>query len=612
MRKLLLILLCLLMSIGAVEAQKPKKKVEKKVPTVVSVADLLPNYGLDSALVSDTSYVMNLLEERPQDYVALTNYCVEVRTKAQATINSIENDYVHEDSLIWIDSNTVVSDYPIYEYRLRRLADFMGRMSIRYSRLEQQRVEAEKEAARQKAIEDARKQQEARDKEAAGLRSNIDLHHRSIIQACDGAGIKDKARLKELKDLYYSYLMVYNKYDLSAGHATTESIAQLDELNAFQNDLLENVLGPNSLPFQIENFKNVLKVRCDKENSDVFRSYSRVFKQQNNVPISFADVAEYGNYINRLQTIINVQNRYLQTLDLRATINVGSDRIIQLYGKKYRAVVNSYKDVEHSLNTVPAFTSNAESINFIIGLEEFISAQQRYVDDYALLEDISTRSDSIISGRDSKFRDVINAYRDIQTNLVPLPTFKNPEEATRYEDALAEVVKVQQCYLQVIGMRHEIERLDDSLMAVRKVDRVVYNGYRLLRKQTDLQPSFSTVERGRAFIDLLNEHIEMQQVCLTIVQKRRIINANEDKINDMASSYRNISKAYSRMKKAYDSLDEIANNEDLRRYMRQCDNVMVMQEAFKELLRSDYASSSDTQLKRETDIEKIKAVVGLK
>jgi len=173
-------------------------------------------------------------------------------------------------------------------------------------------------------------------------------------------------------------------------------------------------------------------------------------------------------------------------------------------------------------------------------------------------------------------------------------------------------VKVQQCYLQVIGMRHEIERLDDSLMAVRKVDRVVYNGYRLLRKQTDLQPSFSTVERGRAFIDLLNEHIEMQQVCLTIVQKRRIINANEDKINDMASSYRNISKAYSRMKKAYDSLDEIANNEDLRRYMRQCDNGMVMQEAFKELLRSDYASSSDTQLKRETDIEKIKAVVGLK
>ena len=56
------------------------------------------------------------------------------------------------------------------------------------------------------------------------MRSNIDLHHRSIIQACDGAGIKDKARLKELKDLYYSYLMVYNKYDLSTGHATTESI----------------------------------------------------------------------------------------------------------------------------------------------------------------------------------------------------------------------------------------------------------------------------------------------------------------------------------------------------------------------------------------------------
>lgn len=604
MKKLLLALLCLT-SLGVAEAQKPK------TPTVISVADILSNYGLDTAMVNDTSYVLEYLAEQPQDYVALTNYCVEVRTQVQAAISSIENDYEHKDSVIWIDSNTVLSDYAIYEYRLRRLAEVMGRMSIRYSRLEQQRVEAEKEAARQRAIEEAERQQRERDREASELRGNIDRHHRSIISACDGTGIKDKTRLKELKDVYYSYLMVYNKYDLSQGHATTESIAQLDELNAFQNDLLENVLGAHSLPSQIENFKNQLKIKCDKENSDVYRSYSRVFKQQNTVPVSFADVTEYGDYINKLQTIINIQNRYVQTLELRATIKAGTEQIVQLYGKKYRSVVNSYKDVDNSVDKVPAFTSNAASLNFIHDLEEFIAAQQRYIDDYALLEDISSRSDTILKGKDNTFRDVVNAYRDVLETLVPVPSFKTPDEATHYEEQLDEVVKVQQCYLEVIRLRHVIDRSDDSLMSMRKVDRVVYNGYRLFRKQADLQPSFSTVERGHSFIAMLNSHIELQKLCFAAMQKRRTIDRNDDKIDSKTTSFRNIGKAYSRMKKAYDDFDEITNSEDLRRYSRQCDNVVEMQEAFLKLLASDLATTSDAQLKRESDIGKIKAVVGL-
>jgi len=604
--KKLLPLLLFLLVLASVRSQKPT------TPTVISVADILPNYGLDTLMVNDTSYVIDYLSSQPQDYVALTNYCVSIRTKATSVINSIENDYDHRDSLIWIDSSTVLSDYNIYEYRLRRLADFMGRQSIRYSRLEQQRVEAEKEAARRRAIEEAERQQRERDKEAADLRSNIDLHHRAIIQSCDGVGIRDKNRLKELKDLYYSYLMVYNKYDLSTGHATQESIVQLDELNAFQNDLLENVIGPNSLPSQIENFKNQLKVRCEKENSDVYRSYSRVFKQSPLPPVTFADVREYSNYISRLQTIINIQNRYLQTLDLRATINANSDQILQLYGKKYREAANSYKEVLRGINLVPAFTSNAESINFIGTLEDFISAQQRYLDDYTLLEDISIRSDSILNGRQSRFRDVSSAYRNVQPTLVPWPHFKNLDEAALYEEQLDQVVKVQQCYLLVIARRTEIERMDDTLMAGRKIDRTLYNAYRLFRKQADLAPSFATIERGESFLDMLDSYIEMQRLCLQTLAKRKTIDDNADRIIEKRSNYSNIVKAYKRMAEVYDDFGEITNNEDLRRYARQTDAYIEMQEAFLRLLASDYASSSDSQLKRETDVERIKTVIGLK
>ena len=603
MKRFVLVLLLLIPI--ALKAQTPVS------PTVLSVRDILGNYGLDTAWVDDTSSVMQYLNEQPQDYVALTNLCVSIRTKAQSALKSIENDYQFRDSILWIDSNTVLADYPIYEYRLRRLAEFMGRMSIRYSRLEQQRIEAEKEAARQRAIEEARRQQEERDRIAGDLRENIELHHRAIITACDGAGITNKAKLKELKDLYYSYLMVYNKYDLSTSQATNEGIAKLDELNAFQNDLLENVLGQNSLPNHIENFKNILKVRCEGNNSDVYRSYTKVFKHTS-VPVSFADVKEYTDYVNRLRTITTIQARYLQTLDLRATIAAGNEAIATRYGKKYRDIVSAYREVLSTVNQLPSFTTNAESILFIQSLEAFIEAQQIYLDDYSLLEDISARGDTIVRGSQSRFRDVVDAYRNIESSLRPMPKFKDAEGALLYEQELEEVRNVQQCYLQVIKLRDIIARNEDTLTNARKTDRILYNGYRLLRRQVDLRPQFTNHERGRSFITMLNEHIEMQKLCLSILAKINTIGENESFITSKDNRYHNISKAYNRIRKAYNGVEEITNTEDLRRYNRQCDYILEMQEAFIKTMRSNTAAESDNKLKRENDIEKIRLVIGLK
>ncbi len=601
MKKYLLIL-ALLLPLQAL-AQTPK------VPTVLSVGELLNDtYRIDTAWVNDTAAMMRYLDEQPQNYVDLTNLCVSIRTRAQQAINSIEHDYEFRDSLIWLDSNTVLADFPIYEYRLRNLADLMGRLSIKYSRLEQQRIEAEREAARLRAIEEARRQQEERNRQAADLRSNIDVHHRAIIANCDAVGVTDKNRIKQLKDLYYSYLMVYNKFDLSEGNATDESIARLDQLNAFQNDLLENVLGNNSLPSQIDNFKNVLKVRCEKENGDVYRSYSKVFRHTN-VPVSFADIKEYEDYITRLRTVINVQQRYLHTLELRATIANGTDAIVSLYGKKYRDAANAYRDVLKSVDMLPTFTSNAESILFIQRLDDFIAAQQIYLDFYPVMEDISHRSDTILSHKE--FPDVVSAFRDAQPSLRPLPGFKDPDGSSVYEHQLQEVVDVQQCYLDIIALRQTIAVNDDTLLSRRKVDNILANGYKLLRKQTDLRPSFSTVERGRSFIALLQNHIDMQNLCLTTLRKLEQINANEKKINDKDIPYPNIRKAYSRMSKAYRGVSEITNTEDLRRYNRQCDNMLLMQEAFLETQRSSDAADSDARLKRESNIENIKLVIGL-
>ena len=611
MKRLLPLLICLTL-MSAAFAQRPGK-APAKTPTLLSVADIAGNYGLDTAWINDTAGIMRYLDEQPQDYVELTNFCVSVRTKAQKMLSSLENDYPFRDSLIWIDSNTVISDYSVYEFRLRRLADLMGKMSIRYSRLEQQRIEAEKEAARQRAIEEARRQQEERNRIASDLRSNIELHHRAIITACDGAGISDKAKLKELKDLYYSYLMVYNKYDLSTGNATNESINRLDELNSFQNDLLENVVGQNSLPYQIENFKNVLKMRCEKDNGDVYRSYTKVFKHTS-VPVSFADVKEYEEYVNRMRTVINVQQRYLQTLDLRATIASGTEAINTQYGKKYKQVLSSYRDVYRGLNTLPAFTTNAESVLFIESLEDFVAAQQRYIDFFSEMEEITTRGDTIKNrgiNRGRELYDVVVAYRDIEGSLLPIPSFSTTEGADLYEAQLEEVRKVQQCYLEVLDLREVIARNDDTITGAKKLDRTLANGYRLLRRQVDLKPNFSAVERGRSFIDMLRTYIELQQLCVTTMHKLEHIRSNAQQITSKDSPYRNIGKAYSRMEKAYSGIDEITNAEDLRRYSRQCDYILEMQDAFFALLRSQTVADADAKLKKDNGIDKIKLIVGL-
>jgi len=586
----------------------PWVSMAQQGPTVLSVAELMRNYGLDTAWVNDTAAMVRYLDEQPQNYVELTNLCVTIRTRAEKAIHSIEHDYQFRDSLIWLDSNTVLADYPIYEFRLRNLADMIGRMSMKYNRLEQQRIEEEREAARRRAEEEARRQQEERNNTASDLRNSIGVHDRAIKSGCDAVGVTDKAKIKDLKDLYYSYLMVYNKYDLSEGNATDESIAKLDELNAFQSDLLENVLGNNSLPGQIENFKNVLKVRCDKENADVYRSYSKVFKHTR-VPISFADLKEYEDYITRLRTVINIQQRYLHTLDLRATIAQGTDAIVTLYGKKYRDNANAYREVLKGINQLPSFTGDAESILFIKYLDDFIAAQQLYLDFYPVMEDISHRTDTIMSHKE--FSDVVSAYRDALPSLKPLPGFKDPDGAAIYEQQLAEVTEVQLSYLDVIELRQVIVVNDDSLTAGRKVDHILTNGYKLLRKQADLRPSFSTVERGHSFIELLRNHIEMQQLCLSTLHKLEQIADNDKRIKDKDLPYANIRKAYGRMYKAYQGVDEITNTEDLRRYSRQCDYILDMQDAFMETQRMSNASDTDAKLKRESNIENIKLVIGL-
>jgi len=580
-------------------------------PIVLSVADLLPNYGLDSAYVRDSASAIAHLDAQPQNFATLATLCVQLRNNAQHALASLEGDYIRRDSLLIIDTHIVVNDFDRYEPLLRSFADLMGRRSIHYSRLEQQRLEAEKEAARQRVAEQHRLQQEERNTQAAALKQLIDRHHRSILSACNGEGISDRLKLKELKDLYYSYLMVYNKYDLSATNATARQLAQLDELNTFQLDVLDNLLAENSLTSQIDNFKNQLKARCENDNSDVYRSYSRVFKNTS-VPVTFADLNEYEDYILRLRNIIAIQQRYMQTIDLRTAISQNSDHILRLYGKKYRDFANTYRETLRTLNLLPAFATGPESVAFVSDLEEFVKAQQVYIESFATIESISHRSDSIIAASQSALRDVASAYRELRPNLLPPPTYRNTADAQRYLERLDRVQYMQQLYVQTIDVRNELRRLDDTISSRRRDDRILWSGYCELRKGAKLTPSFALPEHGEQFLAGLDLHRRMLQTTLQTQQLARSISANEDRITGKGNTFRNIAKAYQRLEKDYLAITEIHSLDDLNAYHRQCSSLLAMQQAFLNLLNSDLATDSDLKLKGEQDLDKIRLVLGLK
>ena len=578
---------------------------------MLSVRDLAANYKLDSAYFSDTTPIINYLNSLPNaDYPTLSAECNEIRNRVQSLLTSLSTEYERRDSLVWLDTNIAVSDFGVYELRLRNLVDYLSGLSARYVNLEKERIETEKRIARERAEAELRRQQQARNTRAANLREEIDMHHRSIGAACDGIGETNKAKVKELKDLHYAYLIVYNKYDLSEGQATDESIAQLEELSNFQNDLLVNCLGSDSYTSQIDNFKNVLKARCSKQNNDIYKSYSRVFKQTR-VPISFANVEEYESYTNRLKAVIAIQNRYLQTIELREQIQSGEAAINAAYGKKYRDVVKSYAEAASNVDMVPSFTGSTESLQFIGNLEEFIEVQQIYVDNFQRLDDIRMRHDSSLKGHPERFADVVSAYREILPSLNTTPSFVNLVGARNYDDRLSEVELIQQCYIDVAERRSTIARNDKTITDGKKLDGRLYSGYRSIRKVTNLSPSFSSYERGRVFLGQLDEYISIQDRCINVLDIQDSIRAGETAINGHDHKYRNITKAYSRVAKSYRAITEIASTEDLRRYERECQLLLRIQNYFVEAISSPAGADIDSRLNKVKDVDKILLIVGV-
>ncbi len=604
----------LLLSIIGVSAQTQNTIVRDSSVVYLSTLDLCPSYNVDRRILESDKNLVAVIDSlqgvQPNAYPLMSQWCRQQRLRINRMISSLNNDYTREGDNIWMDSTHCIVDAGTYISKMQLMAERLQNQSEQYDKLEEQRLEAERKAAEERAKAEALRIQRAKDQRLAILKDSIRSQHKDITSTCDAKGITDKTKIKELKDLFYAYLSVYNRYDLTSDNTAESNFRQLEELKSFQTELIDSVLGDNSFSDRIEAFKNTLHARSGKDHTDVNKSYQRVFKKVQ-IPITFKTIAEYNTYINQLREIIAVQQSYLTVIGLREAINRNSNNLLNQCSKKHKDVYSSYKDILSELNIVPSYTSLAESDKFIASLYEFIDLQNEYSKVVKRLDTIYSRGDSIVAICPKSASDIASAYKNLVATTDFVPRFINKSSADYFNNTLNEFETVQQIYISAIGIRGIIDDGSQRIYASKNAPKGLIPGYKQMMHYTDFTPHFNNKAAGDEFIRLLNHFIDIQGKFLAIIDENNKIENNTKLFRSAFKEYSNINKAYERLLKTYDYDLVIISEADLNRFMKHQNTISDMQERFSALANSLEKEDYNNRLKKVKETDKIKLIMGV-
>ena len=581
----------------------------------LSARDLCQSYDVDARVVDNETVLQAVLDSvqrvQPNAYPLMAQWCRQQQMRINRMIRSLSGDYTREGDVIWMDSLHCITDAGAYIAKLEKTAATLQARSEQYNTLEQERLEAERRAAEERARAEALRIQREKDLQLATLKDTIRAMHKNITTICDGKGISDKARVKELKDIFYAYLAVYNRYDLTDNVATDSHIKQLDELRVFQTELTDSVLGANSYTDRIEAFKNTLHIRSGKDHNDVNKSYLRVFKKVQ-IPISFKTIAEYYDYTSQLREVIAVQQSYLTVINLRDTISSNTNQLQQQCQKKHKDVFSSYKEILAEVNQIPAYTTLQESEKFIGELNGFIELQHEFSDVVKRLDIIETRGDSIVALCQKNIGDVAAAYKSLVEANDFVPRFINKASADRFNATLDDFEALQRKYIEIIGIRNIIDIGSSTINGTKNAPKGLQPGYKQMMKYTDFTPHFSTQNGADDFIRLLFHFIEIQKKFVAIVNNNNTIETNTKQYRTAFKEYANINKAYERLLKTYDQELNIISEADLNSYLKHQEEVLAMQERFTALIGSLDKDEYNNRLKKVKEPDKIKLIMAIK
>lgn len=576
--------------------------------TALRCAQIAPSYGVDTTLMNDGS-ARRWVTSMGSDYLGAVKKCQLQRQAVGQMMASLEKDFELRDGRLWIDESTYLTDHVSFMAALKKLDNTLSALADELTAKEAARLDAERKAAEAAERAKAKAAQEVKDQQLEQLRQSITQQHRQIAMSCDGSGVTDKAKVKELKDLYFAYLSVYNKQDLSDQRGSDDALERFGKLNDFQRFFLDSVVGGNSYSNQIANFKNELKIRCGKEFADVNKSYLKVFKKSG-ATANFSTYDEFDSYVQQLLEVLTVQRAYTTVVERRQTINKNSAAVVERCAKSHKDIMAAYKAAEAAVEVVPTFTIVAEAEKFVNRLDEFILVQDEYMKVITRIDAIEKRSSAIVTSCPKHSSDVAGAYKTLVANTNFVPTFGELSGASYFNSKLDDFEAVQSCYETIVKQRTTIFQKEESIMAAKLTPKEIVAGYKLIKSRTYFTPDFSSEESGTVFVGQMNEFIALQDKVLGIIATDETIDANTKTIKAVKSSS-NFVKSYDRLAKSYDYEISILSEGDLDSYINHQKTILNVQEKFMSLIKQGKHLEMDKQLKKEKDLDRIKLLFEL-
>ncbi|MDY5969056.1 MAG: hypothetical protein SPJ13_03440 [Bacteroidales bacterium] len=596
-KKLLIIVSILLIGSMGLNAQ-----------TVLPCYAIASSYGIDSALVEDTTQVTQWLNTLPDTSLGNRGtQCALLNTKVQHMLSSLRNTYPEHDGKLWIDSNTCITDHKTYALKLSALSKFLMRKAAEYDRREQERILTELRVAEQEARAKAQAEQQARNDSLAALKTAIIEMHRQISQLTDGESTDDRRRQARLKDIYFCYLSLYNKYDLSPAYATSVQLQQLRILLNVQRSITDSLLGPNSYDRRIAAFVNTIKQRCATGHKEVSKAYYQNF-HGTEIPVNFSNVAEYRDFVNKLEEMICVQEYYLRSVDILEQMDRGTATVMHRAAKR-RNVQASYKAALASLDKVPAFVSPKEGDAFLRKLEDFVETQQQYIVVMDHMDSIDLRGKEVVYACGKHFADVAAAYNELASTYDFSPSFTTSEGAAFYDKTLDDFEEMQDAYLKIIDLRQTIKTQDDKLLDNKKLPREVRSGYKLIKGLTQIKPDFSTMARGELFIDGLKKFISLQGKVEAIAYSQLEIDNDEQRLKLMGKANRHTVNAYKLLRHDMKQDFTITAESDLDEYAKYQERQRRLQGQFINIIQSNERTEYNRRFQGVRDPTKIRLIL---
>lgn len=579
-----------------------------KAQTVLPCSAIAPSYGIDSAMVDDTARVAAWLNAMADtSYGNKGTQCALLNTKVQHMLSSLRNTYPERDGRLWLDSATCIADHKAYAQRLSALSKLLMRKAAEYDRKEQESILDALRAAEAEARAKAQAEQQARNDSLTALKAEITDMHRQISQLTDGEGVSDRGKQARLKDIYYCYLSLYNKYDLSPARTTSLQLQQLGALLEVQRSIADSLLGPNSYDRRITAFVNKLKQRCAAGHKEVSKAYYQNFRGAE-VPVQFNSTTEYRRFINRLDDMVSLQECYMQTVDVLERMDHGTATVLQRAANR-RNVQASYKAALGSLDKVPTFITLKEGKAFLGKLEEFVQTQQQYVAAMDHMDSIDRRGKEVLDACGRQFGDVAAAYKELAATYDFSPTFTTLEGAKFYDKTLDDFEVLQDTYMRILALRQLIKAQDERLLGDRGLPREVRAGYKLIKGVTQTKPDFSSVARGELFIDGLKKFMGIQDKVAAIAATQKEIEKDEQRLKLMGKANGNTVAAYKLMRNDM-KLDLIITSEgDLDEYTRYQERQRRLQGRFIDIIQSDERTDYNRRFRGVREPDKVQLIL---